>query len=193
MKRLTILGIIACLGLLVGSAAVIGKPAGPPGGLDVNVVSPDPLPVTGEVDANVTGDTANPVPVRIVSSIPKQPVILSESDTFSEGNVEVRVEMFTVPAGKCLIVEYVTAEAVGAGKLNVNLLQIVWQTEEGSFGIPIDFFQTGAGSVPAHLVSKLVRLYMPSEAVVSGRARISPTTGNGTVFFKIHGHLVDLE
>lgn len=39
MKRLIILGIIVCVGLLVGSAAVIGKPAGPPGGLDVSVVT----------------------------------------------------------------------------------------------------------------------------------------------------------
>ena len=46
MKRLVILGIIACVGLLFGSAPVIGGPAGPPGGLDVNVVNPIPLPVT---------------------------------------------------------------------------------------------------------------------------------------------------
>jgi len=39
MKRLTILGIIVCVGLLFAPAAVIGAPAGPPGGLDVNVVT----------------------------------------------------------------------------------------------------------------------------------------------------------
>lgn len=63
------MGIIVCLGLLVGSAVVIGGPTGPPEGLDVNVISPDPLPVTGEVDATVTGDVnvANTVDVNVVN------------------------------------------------------------------------------------------------------------------------------
>ena len=56
MKRLTILGIIACLGLLVSSATVISGPAGPPGGLDVNVVNPLPLPVGGDVNVANTPD-----------------------------------------------------------------------------------------------------------------------------------------
>jgi hypothetical protein len=47
MKRLTIFGIVACVGLLFAPAAVIG--AGPPGGLDVNVVN-TPLPVTVQPD-----------------------------------------------------------------------------------------------------------------------------------------------
>jgi len=86
MKRLTILGIIACVGLVFAPAAVIGGPAGPPGGLDVNVVNPVPLPVTGAVDANVTGDvdvnvvnepgvtvlndTSKPIPVAVISGGP---------------------------------------------------------------------------------------------------------------------------
>jgi hypothetical protein len=49
MKRLTILGIIACVGLLVAPAAVFAPP-GPPDGLDVNVASPLPLPVTVQPD-----------------------------------------------------------------------------------------------------------------------------------------------
>jgi len=56
VKKLAILGIIVCVGLLVGSAAVIGGPAGPPEGLDVNVVNQDPIPVTGDLNATVSGD-----------------------------------------------------------------------------------------------------------------------------------------
>jgi hypothetical protein len=56
MKRLRILGIIACVGLLFAPAAVIGDPAGPPGGLDVNVVNPLPLPVGGDVNVANTPD-----------------------------------------------------------------------------------------------------------------------------------------
>ncbi len=43
MMRLTIIGIIACVGLFIAPAAVIG--AGPPDGLNVNVLN-TPLPVS---------------------------------------------------------------------------------------------------------------------------------------------------
>jgi hypothetical protein len=48
MRRLTIFGIIAIVGLLFAPVAVIGQ-KGPPGGLDVNVVN-TPLPVTVQPD-----------------------------------------------------------------------------------------------------------------------------------------------
>jgi hypothetical protein len=63
------LAIIARVELCVGSAAVIGGPAGPPGGLDTRIIAPIPVPVEGDVNATVTGDVnvandgANPVPV----------------------------------------------------------------------------------------------------------------------------------
>jgi hypothetical protein len=67
MKRLTILGIVVCVGLLLAPAPVIGNPTGPPGGLDVTIVGPDPLPVEVQGDANVTGNVnvtnTDPIPV----------------------------------------------------------------------------------------------------------------------------------
>jgi len=57
MKRLTILGIIACLGLLFAPAAVLGGPSGPPNGLDVNVVN--------EPGVTVLNNNTNPVPVTV--------------------------------------------------------------------------------------------------------------------------------
>jgi hypothetical protein len=57
MKRLNILAVIACVGLLFAHAAVFG--AGPEGGINVNVIN-TPLPVTGDVNATVSGAvTAN--------------------------------------------------------------------------------------------------------------------------------------
>jgi hypothetical protein len=73
MRKLVILGIIACVGLLAGSTALIGGPAGPPGGLKVKVVNPLPLPVTGTVNdstvyrfvgyshGTTTGDAGGPI------------------------------------------------------------------------------------------------------------------------------------
>jgi hypothetical protein len=88
MKRLTILAIIACVGLLVGSAAVIGAPSGPPEGLDVNVVNPVPLPVTGSV--NVVNGVANPEPLQV------------DLIDFPSG--------YTVPNNRLLVIKYVSGQ-----------------------------------------------------------------------------------
>ena len=63
MKKLAILGIIVCVVMLFGPAlAISGPPTGPPGGLDVNIVNPLPVPVNGEMI--VTNDSSAPVIVR---------------------------------------------------------------------------------------------------------------------------------
>ena len=70
MKKLTILGVIVCVGLLFVPAIVISAPAGPPEGLDVQIVG-QPVEVTGDVNvANepnviIKNDTTNPVPVSV--------------------------------------------------------------------------------------------------------------------------------
>jgi len=107
MKRLTILAIIACLGLLFAPAAVIGDPAGPPSGLDVKIVNPIPLPVTGEVDATVTGnvnvtntpnvnvvnDEAHPIPVTVTPQNGGELVIIREGYMVPEGKMLKIVDM----------------------------------------------------------------------------------------------------
>lgn len=119
MKRLTILGIIACAGFLFAPTAVLGAPVGPPGGLDVKIVNPIPLPVTGEVDAKVTGevnatvtgdvnvtntpnvnvvnDEAYPVPVRVQNG--GELVIIREGYMVPEGKILKIVDM-TVQCSK---------------------------------------------------------------------------------------------
>jgi len=57
MKRLTILGIIACVGLVFAPAAVLGAPAGPPVEWQVHVVN--------EAGVAVVNDDSNPVPVIV--------------------------------------------------------------------------------------------------------------------------------
>jgi hypothetical protein len=78
MKRLMILGIITCVGLLLAPAAFAGDPKGPPGGLGVEIVNPLPVPVTGDVDATVSGDV----------SIVNQPTV----DAMQSGNWSVTVD-----------------------------------------------------------------------------------------------------
>jgi len=88
MKRLTILGIIACVGLLFAPAAVLG--AGPPGGLEVKVVDPLPLPVTGDVNATVTGevDVTNTPDVTVVNDqMSPIPVTVQNVSNGNSGNM----------------------------------------------------------------------------------------------------------
>lgn len=57
MKRLTILGIIACVVMLVVPASVLAKqPSGIAGNVTVVNPSSNPVPVEGDVNATVTGD-----------------------------------------------------------------------------------------------------------------------------------------
>ena len=80
MKRLKILGIVVFLGLIISS---IGQ-ADPPGGKDVNIVNPLPLPVTGEITSTVTGDVnitnTDPIPVNVENS---EPIAVDIGDSLS--------------------------------------------------------------------------------------------------------------
>jgi len=108
---LAIVAYLALAGLLAISTARPGSTqAGHPPGPDVRVVnttaepvpvtlqSPNPVPVT--LQGSATIDTTNPIPVRDVDRQPQQPVQFS---LFIPGP-----SSYTVPAGKRLVVEYVS-------------------------------------------------------------------------------------
>ena len=119
MKRLTILCIIAFVGLIVVPATVIA--AGPPGGLDVNVVNPIPLPVTGDINATVTGDVnvinTDPIPIQNVDRPANQPVVEAILPILHEGMKRTisPLKILTVPAGKLLIIEHISLFSWGSG------------------------------------------------------------------------------
>jgi hypothetical protein len=86
MKRLAILGVVVFLVLLFAPNGAIGGPTGPPEGLDVKIVNPLPLPVTGDVNAvqagewkvNINNSSTDPVNVCDVCEDPciKEPVLI---------------------------------------------------------------------------------------------------------------------
>ena len=100
MKRLATLGIIACVALVVGSTAVIGAPPGPSEGIGVNVIGPDPLPISGNVDATVT----NTPDVNVVNTSPV-PVAISEGPTPFQFRGGMGVN-YTVPEGMVVQIDY---------------------------------------------------------------------------------------
>lgn len=105
MNRLSTLVIVAVAGLLVTSSAVFAGPAGPPGGLDVNVVGPLPLQVEGDVNANVSGtvEVSNSPNVSIVNT-QSDPVPIHNSNEPGSVPYEVSFE-FCLTAGYCFLFE----------------------------------------------------------------------------------------
>ncbi len=163
MKRLTILGIIACVGLLFAPAAVIG--AGPPGGVDVKVTN-TPLPVTGDLNATVTGSvnvqntpnvfvTNDAVPVLTTSG---ELTELLHDEILGPGGVsnmievedysQVRIMLSTSPVASEPKVDAIVSSRVCCEALNYAwwfpLHHITVQTEEdytAVYAIPGEFIK----------------------------------------------------
>lgn len=104
MKRLTILGIIACVGLLFAPAAVIGDPAGPPGELDVNVVNEPTVKAKQEGNWSVTVETP------ILEAVQARSVIT---------HISPAVFVYEVPEGTRLVIEYVSFSMLSSQPLVV--------------------------------------------------------------------------
>ena len=109
--------VLAGLALIVGLAALFtptstqgqGKSGNAPPARDVIVVN-TPLPVTGTVSVSNLG--SNPLPVRDVDNPARQPF----QATLEEPPVGAPPRVVTVPAGKRLVIEYVSANVI-AGDL----------------------------------------------------------------------------
>lgn len=106
MKKLTILCIQACAVLFLITASVnAGQPQGIQG--NVTIVNPLPVPVTGDVNATVSGDvnvvndSNNPVPVKVVKAIEQ---MCSSKAEFLYVGCPAEREVYTVPDGKFLII-----------------------------------------------------------------------------------------
>ena len=119
MKELTILGITAFAALLFAPAAVISAPAGPPEGLDVNIVNPLPVPVTVDGQATITGDV-NVVNTPDVNVTNTPTVTLQDdrvrvqgqaNDSYLPGDPYWAAEYGPVETGKTLVVEYLNVSS----------------------------------------------------------------------------------
>jgi hypothetical protein len=121
MKKLTILGIVSCIGLIIMPDAVIYA-AGPPSGLEVKVINEQPIQVTGDIGATVSGDVTvtndanNPVEVTgdvQVNNQDDEPIPVKIVDVGSSKGFPVNItilngERYTVPVGNRLHIKYVS-------------------------------------------------------------------------------------
>ena len=131
MKRLTILGIIVCVGLILAPVEVISGPAGPPGGLDVTVLNPLPLPVTGNV-----GSSGTPLQLFLLGS-------------FVEGSVNLKDSIlaprsYTIPEGfSTLLIKHVSCRAITGSGQQVQIFL------ESQFTFP------SGGGTPGNLIEMI--------------------------------------
>lgn len=187
------------IGILV-SGLLLGlpheAPAPPISAVQVVNTPADPVPTAAQgttlVGGNVavTNDFTNPIGVRDADNPAKQPFQVQVNGSFTGDTVNL---FFTVPPGKQLVIEQVTATIgdVDAGPHTFNVLttaggtQVLHQmntTEVGQF----------ANGLRGAVVSQQVRLYADPQTQVRLQANRNVTTGPGGAFVGVSGYLVNL-
>ena len=208
------LGVLAMLGTVEAAAA-----AGPPGGVQVDVVN-TPLPVTGSVSGTIglapgtavglapgtsvqiDNTVGNPVRVRNVNDA-IQPVQVTQTCTTTA--IGCGGTIYTVPAGKRLVVEYASMSVCS---LPGQSAQLSISTTIG--GAAVEHFVSiappaagpGSNSIGCNplvstgssltAVGQPVRLYADAGTLVGANADRTSNTGNATFTFSISGYLVDV-
>jgi hypothetical protein len=176
-----VLSVLALIGTIMNSHQAAAQ--GPPNGLAVNIVNPVPVPVSGNV--GITGNSAaNPLIVedRI------EPVSFFTSCNTSGDSCTGNP--YTVPPGKLLIIEYLSAGVaqLPAGEgIQVIIFDATPGTHDQFFHMN---FPTGVGSKAT--VGQLTRLYFsPGKLVEFLAARaVFNTTTSVLVNFEFSGRLV---
>ena len=210
MKKLAFFGIISFVGLLLASGSVIADPAGPPGGLDVNIINPLPVPVEG----NVTATIPEPLDVNVVNvptvqpSVPKQPYQEQFADGYSGDSSSWRAETDQVPPGKRLTVEFLSIYYVLTESTEVNVCRAWVLSQPGcdvnlpdkllyQYNLPVSFAlrPDGSPSVPYEVFNSMpVLMYVEEGGSLC--VSCSVPEGNNVIssgIVTISGHIEDAD
>ncbi len=174
-------------------ASIIGIPLeslaqAPPKGLNVNVLD-TPLAVEGEVSV-----TNLPLPVEDVDQPARQAVSASQFIAFPSGLAAAEEEvLYSVPEGKRLVIEYISARVNTGGADNkrfVILLDLGAGFNTATFITPPPIPSSIGTNV--HVFSEAVKLYsaMGADIVVDG-TRGPDVNATDSLGIRIWGHLVD--
>lgn len=195
MKRLTILGIIACAGLLVGSASVIGGPAGPPGGLEVNVINPVPLPVTvsGDVTGTISGEvevTNDPLKVELDATHPREFINVPAQGAHAGDEIE-HVTLYVVPNDKIYVLETISL------MLQISEPAKPRRTDVNQLYIPLNYVSTFTNplgdDVSEYVGCEQVRAYFGPGSTVALSFGVTHSDGWANYEIKLSGYLIDAD
>jgi len=138
-------------------------------------------------------DNASPVVTRDTENPARQRIVASNGAFLQDGQWVADSPIFTVPAGKTLVVEYVSVEArlsnqrlitarIGArDNLDIFRTHFLPVTAQGADVFGNEVFTLGQS----------LRLYFQQNADVFVVAERNSTAGNTSVYFAISGYLVD--
>ena len=196
---IAIAGLVVMVGAIIAVTPATSQGQGGTSGKDVNVVNtptvlaqqsgPWTVGISGTPTVRVGNTAQAPVLGRDVDEPARQPFQRSGEITFAAGEVIAAVE-FTVPDGKRLVIEYVSANISS----EEPLFWFTVQTSAGSSGGRHFFQPIALPNVPRwHVISQQTRLYAnPGSTVIIEARRVgtlSLQAASGFVAFS--GHLVD--
>jgi len=185
---------LAAYGALIGILAVTASgpghtQGGNTKGPDVRVVNKptEPVPVTLQGSAQI--DTSAPIPVRDVNVAGRIPIQLTVHRTSPDGGNTANGSMYTVPAGKRLVIDFVSAHVgVKSGDLPAMEILTTVNGDSGAYFIPL-----APASDTTFIVNQQVRFSCDAgESVVLVFGRTG-TTGQGPGIFTISGYLEDMQ
>ena len=188
------------LSLLIGAIALVtprptqgqaGDPVGPTKPVNVVNTSSEPVPVTGTI--NVGNFGSSPLPVRDVDN-GRQPFHVTDTILIAIGEDNDSKTVFTVPAGKRLIIETITARAVLEGVDTPNIIDVL--TTVGNKLAFHELLVTKQGQTltggSAFVGTHYVRAYADPGTDVVFRFSRSDITKDGAAAVTISGYFVDV-
>jgi len=160
--------------------------------------SPSNVNVVNTPNVNVVNTTASPVPVRDVDNPAKQPFQAEVVGGFADGASSTGdITIATVPAGKRLVIEHVSAfgtmlptqkvinggsDVIWADPFSTLIVQYHWDSQGSNADGSRDYF----------VASQLVRFYANPGPIQCFAERDSTAGANpNSVTFTISGYLVD--
>jgi hypothetical protein len=179
--------------LLVGCVVLAQAAHAAAGGVTVTNTPSNPVPVAVQGTAQVT--VQGIATVKSSDAPGRQPfqkalrVIIQDGDSTAAGTV-------TVPAGKRLVIEHVTVQAIAApGTALFNLMvKGTVQGEEGRQFLPIEHTSNVGpnGGTDFIVAGGPVRLYADPGTFVSFSAQRFPVAGILILDWSVSGYLIDL-
>ena len=204
---------LAILGAL--GAAELAVAAGPPDGLQVNVVNTpaNPVPVTGSVTGTVglapgssvsiantpTVILGSPIPLPTTASI-RQPIQVQGGGSVT--GIGLNSTLYVVPAGKRLIVEHFSSEAGMVSGTTVNRYLLGVAPDPGNPStVNFAHFIAPAFSSPCGLcvggqvevvASQPIRMYVEAGQALVVAVALSGSGGpSAFAFLSVSGYLID--
>ena len=167
----------------------------------VNVANTPNVNVANTPSVTVGNDAATPVPVRDVDNPGRKPLCKHEAVAFGVSDtLESTGVMFTVPAGKLLVIEYVSVHAfMPAGQKIRGFIYAVDSPPGGDDPLnpnyALVFSPQGGpfqpGSTDLFVVGQPMRLYAEAGKQIQALFARSDDSGTGVLAVDFCGYLVD--